>query len=77
MAWGAPEELAVWQKIVDNFEAANPNIKVNVEVSDWESYWEKLKTLLAASTPPDVFAMDAPLYLDYQTRDAPKPAAVY
>ena len=68
MAWGAPEELAVWQKIVDNFEAANPNIKVNVEVSDWESYWEKLKTLLAASTPPDVFAMDAPLYLDYQTR---------
>ncbi len=68
MAWGAPEELAVWQKIVDNFEAANPNIKVNVEVSDWESYWEKLKTLLAASTPPDVFAMDAPLYLDYQSR---------
>jgi multiple sugar transport system substrate-binding protein len=68
MAWGAPEELAVWQKIVDNFEAANPNIKVNVEVSDWDSYWEKLKTLLAAKTPPDIFAMDAPLYLDYQSR---------
>ena len=46
MAWGAPEELAVWQQIVDDFEAANPNIKVNVEVSDWDSYWEKLKTLL-------------------------------
>jgi multiple sugar transport system substrate-binding protein len=68
MAWGAPEELAVWQQIVNDFEAANPNIKVNVEVSDWDSYWEKLKTLLAANTPPDVFAMDAPLYLDYQTR---------
>jgi len=68
MAWGDPEELAVWQQIVDDFQAANPNIKVNVEVSDWDSYWTKLKTLLAANTPPDVFAMDAPLYLDYQSR---------
>jgi multiple sugar transport system substrate-binding protein len=68
MVWGAPEELEVWQTIVDEFEAANPNIKVNVEVSDWDTYWTKLKTLLAANTPPDVFAMDAPLYLDYQSR---------
>jgi multiple sugar transport system substrate-binding protein len=68
MVWGAPEELEVWQTIVDEFQAANPNIKVNVEVSDWDTYWTKLKTLLAANTPPDVFAMDAPLYLDYQSR---------
>ena len=67
--WGAPEELTVWKQIVTDFEAANPNIKVNVEVSDWDAYWDKLKTQLAAGTPPDVFAMDAPLYLDYQTRD--------
>jgi multiple sugar transport system substrate-binding protein len=68
MAWGAPEELAVWQKIVDDFQVANSNIKVNVEVSEWDSYWTKLKTLMAANTPPDVYAMDAPLYLDYQSR---------
>jgi multiple sugar transport system substrate-binding protein len=68
-AWGSPEELAVWKKIVTDFETANPNITVNVEVSDWSAYWDKLKTQLAANTPPDVFAMDAPLYLDYQSRD--------
>jgi multiple sugar transport system substrate-binding protein len=68
MLWGAPEELAVWNAIVEEFQAQNPNITVNVEVSDWEAYWEKLKTLLAAGTPPDMFAMDAPYYLDYQTR---------
>jgi multiple sugar transport system substrate-binding protein len=67
-AWGAPEELAVWKQIVSDFEAANPGIKVNVEVSDWDAYWDKLKTQLAANNPPDVFAMDAPLFLDYQTR---------
>lgn len=66
--WGSPEELDVWNQIVADFEAANPNIKVSVEVADWTSYWDKLKTQLAAGSPPDVFAMDAPLFLDYQTR---------
>jgi multiple sugar transport system substrate-binding protein len=68
MMWGAPEELAVWNQIVQDFQTQNPAIKVDVEVSDWDAYWEKLKTMLAASTPPDLFAMDAPLYLDYQSR---------
>jgi multiple sugar transport system substrate-binding protein len=68
MMWGAPEELAVWNQIVQDFQAQQPNITVKVEVSDWEAYWEKVKTMLAASTPPDLFAMDAPLYLDYQSR---------
>ncbi len=69
MMWGDPAELEVWNQIVADFHAAKPNITVNVEVSDWDSYWTKLKTLLSAGTPPDVFAMDAPLYLDYQSRD--------
>jgi multiple sugar transport system substrate-binding protein len=77
MMWGAPEELAVWNQIVADFEAQNPNITVNVEVSDWDAYWEKLKTMLAASTPPDMFAMDAPLYLDYQSRGVLKDLQPY
>jgi multiple sugar transport system substrate-binding protein len=68
MMWGDPAELEVWNKIVEDFHAANPNISVKVDVSDWDSYWTKLKTLLSAGTPPDVFAMDGPLYLDYQSR---------
>jgi multiple sugar transport system substrate-binding protein len=68
MMWGSPEELAVWQAMVDEFQASHTDIKVNVDVSDWDSYWDKLQTLYAGGTPPDVFAMDAPLYLDWQTR---------
>src|SRR5512141_2678221 len=68
MMWGDPAELDVWNQIVADFHQANPNITVKVEVSDWDSYWTKLKTLLSAGTPPDVFAIDAPLYLDYQRR---------
>jgi multiple sugar transport system substrate-binding protein len=68
MMWGSPEELAVWEQIVADFEAAHPNIKVKVDVSDWDGYWEKLKVLFASETPPDVFAMDAPLFPDWQGR---------
>jgi multiple sugar transport system substrate-binding protein len=68
--WGAPEELTVWQAVVDEFHAVNPNITVKVDVADWDSYWTKLNTLIAGGTPPDVFAMDAPLFLDWQSRGA-------
>ena len=68
--WGAPEEQQVWQAVVDDFHKANPNITVKVDVSDWDSYWTKLNTLIAGGTPPDVFAMDAPLFLDWQSRGA-------
>lgn len=68
MMWGDPAELKVWQQIAEDFQAAHPNIKVNADVSDWESYWNKLQTLFAAGTPPDVFAMDAPLYPDWASR---------
>lgn len=68
MLWGSPDELAVWQTIVEDFHTANPDINVKVDVSDWDSYWNKLQTLFAGGSPPDVFAMDGPLYPDWQSR---------
>src|SRR5262245_1033573 len=67
--WGDPAEITNQQAIVDDFVAANPNIDVNVTVSDWEPYWDKLQTGLAGGDAPDVFAMDGPLGPDYQSRD--------
>jgi multiple sugar transport system substrate-binding protein len=67
--WGDPEEIEILQEIADDFTAENPNISVTVTVSDWDTYWDKLQTTLAGGNPPDVFAMDAPLYPDYQSRD--------
>jgi len=67
--WGDTTELANQQKIVDKFMSIDPSIKVNVTVSDWDTYWDKLQTSLAGGNAPDVFLMDGPLYPDYQTRD--------
>ena len=68
MMWGDPPEIAVWQKLVDAFHAANPDITVKVEVTDWESYWNKLRVQTAGGDAPDVFAMDGPIYPDWQSR---------
>jgi len=69
LAWGSPAEGKVWTQIARAFEAVNPGIKVDVQLSDWDSYWEKLRVLMAGGTPPDVFAMSPPLYPDWQSRD--------
>jgi multiple sugar transport system substrate-binding protein len=67
--WGSPQEGEVWNKIVKSFEAQHPEIHVKVELSDWDGYWEKLRVLTAGGTPPDVFAMSAPSFPDWQSRD--------
>lgn len=68
MMWGDPPELAVWQQIVEEFEAAHPDISVSVEVSDWSSYWDRLRVTTVGGNAPDIFAMDAPIYPDWQSR---------
>jgi multiple sugar transport system substrate-binding protein len=67
--WGDPQEIASQTAIAEAFHAANPDITVNVDVSDWDAYWDKLQTGLAGGAAPDVFAMDGPLFPDYQARD--------
>ena len=67
--WGDPAEIKNQQAVVDAFHVANPKITVNVTVSDWDTYWDKLQTGIAGGDAPDVFAMDGPLFPDYQSRD--------
>ncbi len=67
--WGDPSEVKNQQAIVDAFHVANPKITVKVTVSDWDTYWDKLQTGIAGGDAPDVFAMDGPLFPDYQSRD--------
>jgi multiple sugar transport system substrate-binding protein len=67
--WGDPAEIKNQQAVVDAFHAANPKITVKVTVSDWDTYWSKLQTGIAGGDAPDVFAMDGPLFPDYQGRD--------
>jgi len=68
--WGNDSRLKLTQKAVDAFTAANPNIKVSIENSEWTSYWDKLATMTAGKNSPDVIQMDESYIAAYGTRSA-------
>lgn len=67
--WGTEQESKVWQQLAADF-TAKTGIAVDVETAEWSVYWDKINTLYAAKTPPEVFAMDAPLFMDWYSRGA-------
>ena len=46
---------ALWQTLADEYVAAHPNVKVNLNVNENEAFKTKLSTLVQANTPPDLF----------------------
>lgn len=51
--WGTPAEEAIVQAMIAAFEAEHPGVQVEgIHTADYDS---KLKTMLAAGTPPDLF----------------------
>ena len=68
--WGNDSRLTLTQKAVDAFTAANPNIKVSVENSEWTAYWDKLATMTAGKNAPDVIQMDESYIAAYGSRNA-------
>ncbi|MFC5404504.1 ABC transporter substrate-binding protein [Cohnella soli] len=57
--WGAsPEEQALLQQVLDEFQAKNPDVKVKYEVIA-DQYMDVIKTRLIGNEAPDVFYLDA------------------
>ena len=54
--WDKNQEPGM-RKMADAFEAKNPGIKVNVEVTAWDQYWTKLDAGATGGSLPDVFWM--------------------
>ncbi len=53
----SPERTAVLQGIVDEFEAANDGVTVEIVSLLWGSAFEKLATMVAGGDIPDVVEM--------------------
>lgn len=54
MVWGAATENEIWNRIIKRFEQLYPDIKVKLLLVS-QGYDEKLQTMLASQTAPDVF----------------------
>lgn len=68
--WGDPAKDDTIFAAIEAFEAANPDIKVEGESTPWEGYWDKLATMSAGGSPPDVIHMSERYILEYGERDA-------
>lgn len=68
--WGSDVRHKMTQKLIDAFEAKNPNIKIEGEYGDWSGYWDKLATQVASQDAPDVIQMDAAYLGEYAERGA-------
>lgn len=58
MAWGNPEQLAVELEMVERFNAQNPDIHVRLFRVPGSSFGQKMVTMLASRTAPDVLRVD-------------------
>jgi multiple sugar transport system substrate-binding protein len=62
--WDSNEQVG-YQKSIDAFEKLHPNIKVTIQQADYDQYWQKLDTQLAAGVAPDVFWSDLTYFPHY------------
>ncbi|HUC91694.1 MAG TPA: sugar ABC transporter substrate-binding protein [Paenibacillus sp.] len=69
-ASGSQEETL--DAMVKAFEAANPDIKVDVEVVDYANYYTKLNTQIASGEGPDVFEVGYENFASYAAKNTLK-----
>lgn len=56
---GEPVLLEIWNRVAEEFMKKNPQIRVKIENVDYNAYWPKLLTMIAAGTPPDVVFLES------------------
>ncbi len=67
--WGDTVEVHGAQVALNAFEKANPTINVHLQAADWNTYWTKLPTQMAAGQAPDAFFFDEGYYQTHYAAD--------
>jgi multiple sugar transport system substrate-binding protein len=52
-----PNEAKGLRVVADEFEKANPDIKINMETTPWDQYWTKLEAASTGGNMPDIVTM--------------------
>jgi len=67
--WTEVKELQANQELVGQFERQHPGIKVQIQnVPGSREAMQKLQTMMAAGTPPDVMALHGAYYLPFASK---------
>jgi len=65
-----PEERKIWQGLADAVTRKYPNIKVKLETTTFNNYWDKLQTQIASQTQADIVGMQAQRMPGFAARGA-------
>lgn len=78
LVFGDPAEIKAYRTLIREFEAAEPEIEVQlVEASDRDDLIARLSTSLAGGEPPDLFLMNYRYYGQFAARGALEPLEPY
>lgn len=69
--------IAAYEEAIEAFEAAHPNIRVNMEIVPWAEQQQRLTTALATGAVPDVSMLGNNVVAQYQAIDALLPLTDY
>lgn len=67
--WGGTERQQSYTKGFEQFEAENPDIKIEKEFADYDAFQERMTTQMAAGDVPDIFWIASPQVLTYEQAD--------
>ncbi|MBX9361343.1 extracellular solute-binding protein [Streptomyces sp. WAC04114] len=56
-----------WDRLVEEYEAGHPDVKIDVSVHSWNDVDRKVREMVAAGDPPDMAQIGA--YADYAAQD--------
>ncbi len=68
--WDYYGEATPIKPLVEPFQAAHPNIKIDYQALDWDTTLEKLNVVITGGTPPDVVTVDMTWIPGYASLDA-------
>lgn len=66
--WGNQTRNDGTVKALEMYEAEHPEVKFEVEFSDWNGYWDKLATQAAGGNLPDIIQMDYAFLSQYEEK---------
>ncbi|MCC3375774.1 sugar ABC transporter substrate-binding protein [Cohnella sp. REN36] len=68
MWWGPDARHEATKKALEIYTKQHPGVKFKPEFMAWDAYWQKLPTLAASKSIPDVLQMDAAYIQEYVSR---------
>ncbi len=66
-----------FQEVATAFEAANPDIKINIQVVPWDTLLQRLTTDVAGGTAPDISIIGTRWLLDFASQGVAEPIDAY